>query len=309
MAKAKGTGIGISSENVGPVVTLALNKILQVEAENLRRYAPNQKAIEEMAESIKQFGLMNPLLVKEIPLEGVHEADGYMTTHKLVAGHQRFKALMLIAGDNPEFEVPVHIAPVQSADQENSQMLNLEENVRRNELSYIDLAYAVQTMKEQGISTADIAKRIGKTGAWISYVLKFLTLREAVQKKIHEGIIPFRLARVLSSLDEKEQDARIKAVEDGGGATEQAEEAVTKRGKKKNKGRKAKGDEPAGAEKKGLSAKKAVLWLVEIVGGIKEQEKLTKKDEALITLFTLQAKFLEGKIGVKAYQNKVAELV
>ncbi len=42
---------------------------------------------------------------------------------------------------------------------------------------------------------------------------------------------------------------------------------------------------------------------------IKEQEKVTKKDEAVVSLFTLVGKWLEGKMGAKAFQNKIAELV
>jgi ParB family chromosome partitioning protein len=305
MAKAKSMSVG--TENVGPVVSLALKNILQVEAENLRRFAPDEQAIKEMAESIRLYGLFSPLLVKPIePAEGEMVSEH---THKLIAGHQRYKALQTIAGEDPNYEVPVHILPIQvEGDQVSSEFLNLEENIRRNELSYIDRAYAIKVLKDQGVSTDVIAKRIKKTGAWISYVLKMLTLRDSIQKKIHEGTIPFRLARVLPSISEEEQDKRITAVEAGGGASEQADAAINKRGKKKNKGRKVQ-EEAAGTPEKGLSAKKAVLHLTEIVGGLKEQEKVSKHDESLIALFTLTSKWLEGKLGIKAFQNKIGELV
>lgn len=320
MAKGKGTSArkdAMSENNLGAVVSLRLDEILVNATDNLRKFMPSAKKVAEMADSIAEYGLMNPLLVSmsyttpgagEDPERFESQPNGY----KLVAGYTRFMAMQVLVEDGrwkADHQVPVHIA-TDTTDKNKSalQLLNLEENVRRNELSYIDLAHAVIELKANGMKTEDIAKRIGKTAAWISYVLKFPTLRDSIQKKIHEGTINFRLARTLSTLDETEQDKVIAKVEAGEGGTEVASDAVKKRGKLRNgSGRAKKADEKP--EKTGLSSKKAVLMLGEVVDGLKEQEKVSKAETAFMEVAGCVSKFLAGKMGVKAFQNKVTALL
>ena len=309
MAKAKETPVSeITGPQIGSIVELALRDIWQDEKENLRRFHPDAKKIADLAENIRHYGgLINPITVRALTSEeSENSPDG--TTHKLIAGHQRYKALMKL-GEEGGMLLPVAAQVVSMGGEEdrikNGQILNLDENIRRHELTSIDLAFALAEIQSgTDMTIAELGKKFGKTQGWASQVLSLLKLRPEVQKLIHEGVIPMRLARLLPSLEEAEQDLRIKAVQEGASGSEQEELARGKRGKKKS-GRKAKEKEAGG----GISAKKGILLLAEVVEEIKALEKPTKADTAVLEVFNRVRKFLEGKLGIKALKNQLTELV
>ena len=301
-----------------PVIQLALDKILVDESKNLRRFAPDVKEIEKLANSIRDNGMISPVLVRPLsePVEGC--------THVLVAGYQRLKAIAHLNESGHhinEVSASLKDIPEGEGTQEEKdavqsrkfKILNLKENLDRSEISYIDAAYAIKELQDSGMTNMDIAKEFGKSGAWVGYVVKMLGLRAEILKKIHSGIINFRLAKTLPELSEEEQDARIAEVESGASTGSQAAKKA-KAGKKRKNKRGRKGQEDA-VDSKNISSKQAILQLEELVVELKKEpeEKRNKAEEAAVEyavgLYKDVVKFLSGGIGVKALHNRVLKSV
>jgi ParB family chromosome partitioning protein len=288
-----------------PVISLALDKIKVDEAKNLRRFNPDAKSVEELAMDIRENGMINPVLVRRyIPVEGeTTEAE-----YELVAGYQRMKAMAhLNAIGNAVDSVAASVVEVEEGDGKRSKILNLKENLRRSEISYIDAAYAVKELQEAGMTAGDVAKEFKKSGAWISYISKMLTLRPEIQKKIHSGDINFRLAKTLPDMTEEEQDAALEELKTGASGSDVAQRAKAKKPRKNKRGRKAKED---ATENRNLSSKQAILLIEEKVVELEQVEgKKSKADEKAVDLYGSLVKFLTGAIGVKALHNQIMKVL
>lgn len=289
-----------------PVIKLALDRIKVDEGKNLRRFNPDAKSVQELALDIQENKMINPVLVKTFtPGEG-EDADTY--DYELVAGFQRMKAVAYL-NDNGNVinEVSASVVEVDPGDIKRSKLLNLKENLRRSDISYIDYAFAIKDLQDTGMSNTEIAKEFKKSGAWVSYVSKLLGLRAAVQKKIHDGTVNWRLARVLPDLTEDEQDAAIADLESGDKGSNAAAKAKAKKGRKSNRGRKSKEDQSEG---KNLSSKQAIIQLGELSTELEGAEgKKTKADEWAIELYKTIAKYLSGGMGIKALHNRVMKVL
>jgi ParB/RepB/Spo0J family partition protein len=288
-----------------PVISLALEKIKVDEAKNLRRFNPDAKSVEDLATDIKDNGMINPVLVRRyIPAEGeVTEAE-----YELVAGYQRMKALAHLNATGSKVDsVSASLVDVAADDPKRSKILNLKENLRRSDISYIDAAYAVKELQEAGMTAGDVAKEFKKSGAWISYVSKMLNLRPEIQKKIHSGEINFRLAKTLPDMTEEEQDTAIAELKAGATGSDVAKRAKAKRPRKNKRGRKAKEDS---TENRNLSSKQAILLMEEKAVELEQAEgRKSKADEHAVDVYKSIVKFLTGTIGVKALHNQIMKVL
>lgn len=282
-----------------PVIELALKDIQVNEDKNLRRFPPTAQDIVKLANSIRDIGLLNPVTVRPVHHEG--EMIGY----ELVAGYQRMKAIKYLSENGMVIEkVP---ATVKDSDDQTARKANLDENQFRTDLSYIDSSYAIREMQQKdGMTKQEIAKRMGKSGAWVTYVERLLDLRPEVQKKIHEGKIPWRVARDLPELSEEEQDKAIAIAEAGDRKGAEASAKKSKGGRKSNRGRKAREDQ---ADARGISTKQATAQLDELVKEISEKDKYSKTEGAAMELYTDLSRFLRGAFGVKALHNRILKLL
>ncbi|GHV75636.1 chromosome partitioning protein ParB [Spirochaetia bacterium] len=109
--------------------------------------------IEELADSIRQHGLLQPITVYV-------DGDGYVVK----TGHRRFMATQLLYKKQPD---KFHSIRCIISDAENLSVIQLVENVQREDLSQIDLVNALTSLKERGISIEEIAKMMGKTVGYI----------------------------------------------------------------------------------------------------------------------------------------------
>jgi len=287
------------------VIPLSLLRV--DETKNLRRYGPKAAEIKELAESILATGLINPLSVRELTEE---EMNGGEHRYELVAGYQRTRAINYLNEQGHEGYTSVEVKILEPATATDHLLLNLDENLKRNNISPIDCAHAAKVLVDTGMTQGDVAKRMRKSGGWVSQILSLLTLRPEVQKKIHEGKVPFHVAREFPTLPEGEQDRLIADAEASGGKVEGGAVAESREAKGKKKG-KARGKAAVkSTDPKNVSSKSAILTMTGLVKGIEEQEgKRNKAEMATVEVLGVVSDFLAGKFGEKALKNKVMAAV
>lgn len=200
-------------EKVSKLVELKLADIVP-DAEQPRRDF-NQEALEALAASIREQGVLQPLVVSP-------EGGKY----KIVAGERRWRAAK-IAGLS---SVP---AIVRTLDAQNRLELSVIENAQREDLNAIELATAYAKLKAQfNLSEADIAKRIGKSKPSVVNTLRLLNLPDEAKKAMREHGLSEGVMRPLVSADpEIVREVLPKIVEDGWTAR-QVERYVSSRKKK-----------------------------------------------------------------------------
>lgn len=144
--------------------------------------------LDELCESIKEFGIIQPLIVKRI------NRDQY----ELIAGERRLRAAVR-AGLSA---VPV---VVREADEQESALIALIENVQREDLSFLEEAKAYKKlMDEHGLTQTLIAQKVGKKQSTISNKLRLLALPEEIQKMITEYKLTERHARALLRIEDED---------------------------------------------------------------------------------------------------------
>lgn len=152
----------------------------------------NEDALNELAESIKNYGVFQPIIVKK----GIKGYD-------LIAGERRLRASR-IAGME---KIP---AIVKEFTDEEMREISLLENIQRENLTSIELAWAYKGIIDNlDITQEDLAKKIGKSRSHITNTLGLLNLPEDVQKKILDGELSMGHARVLSKMEDEEEVSHL----------------------------------------------------------------------------------------------------
>lgn len=157
----------------------------------------DKNSILELAQSIKENGLIQPIMVRPSP-----------TGYALVAGERRFKAFQLLKRDT----IPAIVAESSVNDSEN---LSLIENIQRMDLSAIEEALAYQSLIEnQNLTQEQLANKIGKSQSAVANKLRLLQLSPEVIEAISDKQITERHGRSLLGVDEAKQKellSKIKA--------------------------------------------------------------------------------------------------
>jgi len=155
----------------------------------------NEQAINELAESIKLHGVIQPIVVRKI-------SDKY----EIIAGERRYKASIL-AGKTT---IP---AIVTTLDDKNSAEVALIENVQRQDLTPIEEAISYKKILDMGyISQGELGEKLGKKQSTIANKLRLLNLTDDVQEALMENKISERHARSLLKLDDKKQKIMLNRI-------------------------------------------------------------------------------------------------
>ncbi|MCB2834214.1 chromosome-partitioning protein parB [Streptococcus dysgalactiae subsp. dysgalactiae] len=172
----------------------------------------NQKELEDLANSIKTNGLIQPIIVRKSDIFG----------YELVAGERRFKASKM-AGLT---KVPAIVKNMSSLE---SMQQAIVENLQRADLNPIEEAKAYQLLIEKNQMThEEVAKYMGKSRPYISNTLRLLQLPKTISKAVEEGDISAGHARALLTLtDEKEQLVYANRIKNEGLSVRQIEHMVT----------------------------------------------------------------------------------
>ncbi|MDX9689674.1 MAG: ParB/RepB/Spo0J family partition protein [Proteobacteria bacterium] len=193
----KNTGAAPSSVSVaGPVQTVPQKlpiEWIQPGAFQPRRHF-DDTAIRELADSIKERGILQPLMVR--PLGG--EKDSY----EIIAGERRWRAAQLVG----LHEVPVLI---RSFTDREAMEIGLIENVQRQDLSLIEEAEGYRRLIEEFQHTQDnLAKIVGKSRPHIANLLRLLKLPAPVRHMLNEGTLSMGHARAIVTADDPETVAK-----------------------------------------------------------------------------------------------------
>ena len=184
----------------------ANEEIVEVPLKELRSnpYQPRKNfdptALQELADSIKEHGVFQPIIVKK-------SIKGY----EIIAGERRVKASELAGLE----KVP---AIIRNFSDQDMMEIALLENLQRENLNALEEALAYKKLLEElSLTQEALAKRLGKSRSHITNMLGILTLPEEVKDKIMSGKISMGHARVLSKIDnpEKVKELADKIVVDG----------------------------------------------------------------------------------------------
>lgn len=159
----------------------------------------NEAGLSSLAESIRQYGVLQPLVVSRIEVE--KPEGGLETMYELVAGERRLRASK-IAGLR---QVPIVIRHGDS----NLTKLELAiiENLQREDLNAIDRARALQKLIDEfGISHAETAAKIGRSREFVSNSIRLLSLPEHMQNAIVQKEITEGHARPLMALNDRPEE-------------------------------------------------------------------------------------------------------
>ena len=155
----------------------------------------NEVAINELANSIKKYGVIQPIVVRPI-------GDKY----EIIAGERRYKA-SLIAG---KIAIP---AIISNLDDRNSAEIALIENIQRQDLTPIEEAISYKKILDMGYLTqTELAIKLGKEQSTVANKLRLLNLSEKVQDALMEEKISERHARSLLRLDELNQEKILERI-------------------------------------------------------------------------------------------------
>lgn len=213
-ALGRGLDALISTDDVHANGSSSINEVAteKIKANpNQPRHEFDQEALEELAESIRQIGIIQPITLREME-------DG---TYQIIAGERRWRASQM-AGLK---EVPAYI---RTADDEKMMQMALVENIQREDLNAIEIALAYQNLIEQYNLTQDaLSEKVGKKRATVANYLRLLKLPAPVQMALQKREMDQGHARALLGLQQPSLQVKLfNEIQQRGYSVRQVEEMV-----------------------------------------------------------------------------------
>ena len=190
MAKKKGYGLGSGlgallgeEQSAAPAESLPISRVEPRAGQPRTRF--DDEALQELADSIAEHGLLQPITVRAL-------GGGY---YQIIAGERRWRAARL-AGLQ---EVPVRILDV---DDQKAQELALVENLQREDLSPMEEARGYRTlMEEHGLTQEAVSRSVGKSRPAVANALRLLNLPEPIVQLLESGQLTSGHARALLPIE------------------------------------------------------------------------------------------------------------
>ncbi|MGN8831795.1 ParB/RepB/Spo0J family partition protein [Selenomonas montiformis] len=186
-----GLGKGLGALMGNTKLTPARDRVQEISVEEIRpnRYQPRQDfdeaALENLKDSVKRIGIIEPLLVRRLPEQG----------YELIAGERRLRAAKL-AG--------IRMVPAMIREYNDAEIseIALIENIQREDLNALEEAKAYdRLMKEFGLTQDIMAKKIGRSRSHIANFLRLLKLEPYVQDYVANGALSMGQAKPLLGLE------------------------------------------------------------------------------------------------------------
>lgn len=232
-------------------------KIVQIKDIQKNPYQPrkefSEEKIQELAQSIKENGLIQPIIVRKSPVLG----------YEILAGERRYRA-SIVAGLS---EVPVIVKQLSDQDM---MLHSIIENLQRENLNPIEEAKAYQSLIDKGFTHTEIAEKMGKSRPYITNLVRLLGLPKHILIEVESGKLSQAHARLLIQLSSDKQDKLLNRIQTENLSVRQVEQILqkTKKISKKEKDHFVKDEE---------QKLKKIL-------GLDVQIKLQKKDSGKISI-------------------------
>ena len=232
-------------------------KIVQIKDIQKNPYQPrkefSEEKIQELAQSIKENGLIQPIIVRKSPVLG----------YEILAGERRYRA-SIVAGLS---EVPVIVKQLSDQDM---MLHSIIENLQRENLNPIEEAKAYQSLIDKGFTHTEIAEKMGKSRPYITNLVRLLGLPKHILTEVESGRLSQAHARLLIQLSSDKQDKLLNRIQTENLSVRQVEQILqkTKKSSRKEKDHFVKDEE---------QKLKKIL-------GLDVQIKLQKKDSGKISI-------------------------
>lgn len=218
MAKRNALGRGLDALlSMDDIKTDGSSSINEIELSKIT-VNPNQPrrefdedALQELADSISEIGIIQPITLREIS----------NNEYQIIAGERRFRASQK-AGLKA---IPAYI---RTADDENVMEMALIENIQREDLNSVEIALAYEHLLDQyGLTQEDLSKRVGKNRATIANYLRLLKLPAPIQMALQKKRIDMGHARTLLALNDPKLQVKIfNEIQEHGYSVRKVEEIV-----------------------------------------------------------------------------------
>ena len=197
-----------------PVATYGDLRTLPVDLIQRGKYQPRRdmqpEALEELAESIKAQGVMQPIVVRPV------SADKY----EIIAGERRWRATQLAGLES----IP---AVVRQVSDEAAIAMALIENIQREDLNAMEEALALSRLQQEfELTHQEVAEAVGKSRTAVTNLLRLMTLREDVQRMLEHGDLEMGHAKALLGLPAENQSQAASSVVSKGLSVRQTEALV-----------------------------------------------------------------------------------
>ena len=232
-------------------------KIVQIKDIQKNPYQPrkefSEEKIQELAQSIKENGLIQPIIVRKSPVLG----------YEILAGERRYRA-SIAAGLS---EVPVIVKQLSDQDM---MLHSIIENLQRENLNPIEEAKAYQSLIDKGFTHTEIAEKMGKSRPYITNLVRLLGLPKHILIEVESGKLSQAHARLLIQLSSDKQDKLLNRIQTENLSVRQVEQILQKTKKSSRK-------------EKDHFVKEEEQKLKKILG-LDVQIKLQKKDSGKISI-------------------------
>ena len=190
-------------------------KIIQIKDIQKNPYQPrkefSEEKIQELAQSIKENGLIQPIIVRKSPVLG----------YEILAGERRYRAS--IAAGLSEVSVIVK----QLSDQD-MMLHSIIENLQRENLNPIEEAKAYQSLIDKGFTHTEIAEKMGKSRPYITNLVRLLGLPKHILTEVESGKLSQAHARLLIQLSSDKQDKLLNRIQTENLSVRQVEQILQK---------------------------------------------------------------------------------
>lgn len=216
----KGLGALLKGSNLEPIKSAESDakrlRELPIEMIQRGKYQPrrdmDQGALEELADSIRQQGIMQPIVVRPVS----------ESKYEIIAGERRWRATQLANLDR----IP---AIVRDVPDEAAIAMSLIENIQRENLNAMEEAIALQRLQDEfELTQADVAKAVGKSRSTVTNLLRLINLTDEVKLMLEHGDLEMGHGRAMLTLDEDIQLQVARQVETKALSVRQTEALVRK---------------------------------------------------------------------------------
>ena len=215
-ALGRGLDALISADEVKPQGSSTINEIPigQIEANpNQPRREFDPEALQELANSIKELGIITPITLRQVDTN----------RFQIIAGERRWRASQMVGLKS----MPAYIRTIND---ENMMEMALVENIQREDLNAVEIALAYQHLLDStGMTQEKVSERVGKSRAAVANYLRLLKLPAQVQMALQNKTIDMGHARALLSLDSPAMQIKLfKEIEKNAYSVRKVEEMVKK---------------------------------------------------------------------------------